>query len=47
VTGFIDGLINARPLWEDEAFLEKPITADSLREAVSMLLYRTTKPPTG
>jgi FixJ family two-component response regulator len=47
VTGFIDSLMNVRPLWEGEAFLEKPITVDSLREAVSTLLYGTpTKPPT-
>jgi CheY-like chemotaxis protein len=47
VTGFIDGLMNVRSLWEGEAFLAKPITADSLREAVSLLLYgTTTKPPT-
>ena len=46
VTGHIDTLMNVRPLWEGEAFLEKPITVDSLREAVSMLLYGTpTKPP--
>jgi CheY-like chemotaxis protein len=47
VTGYIDTLMNTRPLWEGEAFLEKPITPDSLREAVSLLLYGTaTKPPT-
>jgi CheY-like chemotaxis protein len=47
VTGFVDSLMNVRPLWEGEAFLEKPITPESLREAVSMLLYGTaTKPPT-
>ena len=46
VTGHIDTLMSVRPLWEGEAFLEKPITVDSLREAVSMLLYGTpTKPP--
>jgi two-component system cell cycle sensor histidine kinase/response regulator CckA len=47
VTGHIDTLMNARPLWEGEAFLEKPVTVDSLRQAVSLLLYGTvTKPPT-
>jgi CheY-like chemotaxis protein len=46
VIGFVDSLMNERPLWEGEAFLEKPVTADNLREAVSMLLYGTTKPPT-
>jgi CheY-like chemotaxis protein len=45
VTGFIDGLMNVRSLWEGEAFLAKPITADSLREAVSLLLYGTTTKP--
>jgi hypothetical protein len=47
VTGFIDSLMNVRPLWEGEAFLEKPTTKDSLREAASMLLYGTTTKPTG
>jgi CheY-like chemotaxis protein len=47
VTGFVDSLMDLRPLWEGEAFLEKPITVYSLREAVSLLLYGTpTKPPT-
>jgi two-component system cell cycle sensor histidine kinase/response regulator CckA len=47
VTGHIDTLMNVRPLWEGEAFLEKPINVDNLREAVSLLLYGTpTKPPT-
>lgn len=39
VTGHIDRLMDARPLWEGEAFLEKPFTATGLREAVSLLLY--------
>jgi hypothetical protein len=47
VTGYVDTLMNTRPLWEGEAFLEKPVTVASLREAVSLLLYGTvTKPPT-
>jgi two-component system, cell cycle sensor histidine kinase and response regulator CckA len=47
VTGFIDSLMNVRPLREGEAFLEKPFTVNSLRQAVSLLLYGTsTKPPT-
>jgi CheY-like chemotaxis protein len=47
VTGHIDSLMDTRPLWEGEAFLEKPFTVDGLREAVSFLLYGTaTKPPT-
>ena len=48
VTGYINSLMDVRPLSEGEAFLEKPITVDSLREAVSLLLYGTRKkPPTG
>ena len=47
VTGYIDTLMDTRPLREGEAFLEKPVTVASLREAVSVLLYGTvTKPPT-
>jgi CheY-like chemotaxis protein len=47
VTGFIDRLINVRPLGQGEAFLEKPFTVLGLRQAVSLLLYGTsTKPPT-
>lgn len=41
VTGHIDGLMDTRPLWEGEAFLEKPFTAAGLREAVSLLLRGT------
>lgn len=45
VTGHIDRLMDARPLWEGEAFLDKPFSAAGLREAVSLLLYGTlTKP---
>lgn len=43
VTGHIDRLMDARPLWEGEAFLEKPFSNAGLREAVSLLLYGTTK----
>lgn len=43
VTGHIDRLMNARQLWEGEAFLEKPFTAAGLREAVSLLLYGVLK----
>jgi two-component system, cell cycle sensor histidine kinase and response regulator CckA len=46
VTGHIDKVMDARPLWEGEAFLEKPFTADGLREAVALLLYGTLKKPT-
>jgi two-component system, cell cycle sensor histidine kinase and response regulator CckA len=43
VTGHIDRLLDARPLWEGEAFLEKPFTPVGLREAISLLLYGTVK----
>ena len=39
VTGFSDALFKEKPqLWEDEAFLEKPCTPDSLLEALSQLV---------
>ena len=41
VTGHIDSLMDTRPLWEDEAFLEKPFSPQGLTEAVSFLLYGT------
>jgi two-component system cell cycle sensor histidine kinase/response regulator CckA len=41
VTGHIDSLMDSRPLWEDEAFLEKPYTPAGLTQAVSLLLYGT------
>jgi two-component system, cell cycle sensor histidine kinase and response regulator CckA len=41
VTGHIDRLMDARSLWEGEAFLEKPFTVVGLREAVSLLLHGT------
>ncbi|MGH9144477.1 MAG: response regulator [Vicinamibacterales bacterium] len=41
VTGNIDRLLDARSLLhEDEAFLDKPFTAQGLLEAVSLLLTR-------
>jgi CheY-like chemotaxis protein len=44
VTGYVDRLMNERPiLWEGEAFLEKPFTAQGLSEAVSLLLFGTTR----
>ena len=43
VTGYIDRLMDARPLWEREAFLEKPFSVAGLREAVSLLLYGTVR----
>jgi CheY-like chemotaxis protein len=46
VTGYPEMLFQARPyLWENEAFLEKPFTADGLLEAVSLLLYGQAQPP--
>jgi CheY-like chemotaxis protein len=44
VTGHIDRLMDARPLWEGEAFLEKPFNAVGLREAIALLLHGTLKP---
>ena len=43
VTGHIDLLMDARPLWDGEAFLEKPFNAVGLREAVALILYGTLK----
>ena len=44
VSGVIDRLLDQRPvLWKSEAFLDKPFTADALREAVALLLYGTLK----
>jgi two-component system, cell cycle sensor histidine kinase and response regulator CckA len=46
VTAHIDRLLDVRAmLWEGEAFLEKPFSAEGLREAVSLLLYGTVKKP--
>ena len=39
LTGYSDRLFKDKvTLWEDEAFLDKPCTVKSLREAVSLLL---------
>ena len=39
LTGFSDRLFETRPLlWEDEAFLEKPVSVQGLLEAVALLL---------
>jgi FixJ family two-component response regulator len=44
VTGHIDRLMDERPLlWDGEAFLDKPFTAQALLEAVSMILFGTLK----
>jgi two-component system, cell cycle sensor histidine kinase and response regulator CckA len=45
VSGHISRLMDARPLWEVEAFLNKPFTKDGLREAVALLVYGTLKKP--
>jgi two-component system cell cycle sensor histidine kinase/response regulator CckA len=40
LTGFSDRLFNSRQaLWAHEAVIEKPATVDSLREAVSRMLF--------
>jgi two-component system cell cycle sensor histidine kinase/response regulator CckA len=51
-TGYSDRLFQEKSeLWENEAFLEKPVTIKGLREAVSLLLFghnqgpRTPPPP--
>ena len=41
VIGRIDRLMDARPLWAGEAFLDKPFTAAGLTEAVGLLLHGT------
>jgi two-component system cell cycle sensor histidine kinase/response regulator CckA len=44
VTGHIDRLMDQRPvLWDGEAYLDKPFTAQALLEAVSLILYGTLK----
>jgi two-component system cell cycle sensor histidine kinase/response regulator CckA len=43
VSGHIDLLMDARPLWDGEAFLEKPFNTTGLRQAVALLLYGTFK----
>jgi len=46
-TGYVDHLFDhRRRLWADEAFIEKPVTVEGLREAVSLLLYGHTQGPT-
>ena len=38
-TGHIDRLMDTRPLWEGEAFLDKPCSVKGLLQAVSLLMY--------
>jgi two-component system cell cycle sensor histidine kinase/response regulator CckA len=46
VTAHIDRLFDVRhTMWEGEAFLDKPFTAQGLLEAVSLLLYGTLAAP--
>ena len=39
VTGHIDRLMDTRPLWDGEAFLDKPFSMNGLVEAVTLLVY--------
>ncbi len=46
LTGFSDRLFEKRSvLWEGEAFVEKPVTPQGLREAVSLILFGHTDGP--
>jgi CheY-like chemotaxis protein len=45
VTGRIDRVMDARPLAEIEAYLNKPFTGSELIEAVSRLLFGAIAPP--
>ena len=44
VTGHIDLLMDARPLWDGEAFLEKPCTIEGLLQAVSLITLGRVEP---
>jgi CheY-like chemotaxis protein len=44
LTGYSDRLFTLRScLWENEAFLDKPVTVEGLREAVALAIYGTTR----
>jgi two-component system cell cycle sensor histidine kinase/response regulator CckA len=44
LTGFSDRLFAVRPmLWANEAFVDKPVSATGLHEAVSLLLFGHTR----
>ena len=43
VTGFADHLFWEKPVLEDEAFVEKPITPVGLLEAVSLAIFGHTR----
>jgi CheY-like chemotaxis protein len=46
LTGFADALFQSRPLlWDNETFVEKPVTGRALLEAVSMALFGHTRGP--
>jgi two-component system cell cycle sensor histidine kinase/response regulator CckA len=46
LTGYADQLFDEREmLWEDEAFLDKPCSPNSLLESVSLLLFGRIIPP--
>jgi hypothetical protein len=46
LTGYADQLFDEREmLWQDEAFLDKPCTANGLLESVSLLLFGRLAPP--
>ncbi len=48
LTGFADRLFSTRNvLWENEAFVEKPVTMAGLREAVSLALFGHIRGPGG
>jgi two-component system cell cycle sensor histidine kinase/response regulator CckA len=47
LTGYSDKLFSVRPmLWQHEAFIDKPVSVDGLREAVSMAIFGSTCRPT-
>ncbi len=46
LTGFSDRLFELRPtLWENEAFVDKPVSNKGLKEAVSLILFGHTHGP--
>jgi len=46
LTGYVDQLFMEREtLWQDEAFLDKPCSPNSLLESVSLLLFGHLAPP--
>jgi two-component system cell cycle sensor histidine kinase/response regulator CckA len=48
LTGYADNLFKEKvTLWEDEAYLDKPCTINSLLQAVSLLLYGRLHAPEG